>query len=138
VDILEVKKMSKKVVEVKTLKVGKYVIIDGEASKITSIQTSSPGKHGAAKARVEAIGIFDNQKRNFVKPVDSKCDVPMIDKRLGQVLALMGDDVQLMDLETYETFEIPIPDDLKGKLNEGSEVDYIMAMGKKKVMRIKS
>ena len=129
--------MSKKVVEVKTLKVGKYVIIDGEASKITSIQTSSPGKHGAAKARVEAMGIFDNQKRNFVKPVDSKCDVPMIDKRLGQVLALMGDDVQLMDLETYETFEIPIPDELKGKLNEGSEVDYIMAMGKKKVMRIK-
>ena len=126
--------MSKKVLEVKTLKVGKYVIIDGEASKITSIQTSSPGKHGAAKARVEAMGIFDNQKRNFVKPVDSKCDVPMIDKRLGQVLALMGDDVQLMDLETYETFEIPIPD----KLNEGSEVDYIMAMGKKKVMRIKS
>jgi len=130
--------MSKKVLEVKTLKVGKYVIIDGEASKITSIQTSSPGKHGAAKARVEAMGIFDKQKRNFVKPVDSKCDVPMIDKRLGQVLALMGDDVQLMDLETYETFEIPIPDELKGKLNEGAEVDYIMAMGKKKVMRIKS
>ena len=130
--------MSKKVVEVKTLKVGKYVIIDGEASKITSIQTSSPGKHGAAKARVEALGIFDKQKRNFVKPVDSKCDVPMIDKRLGQVLALMGkNDVQLMDLETYETFEIPIPDELKGKLNEGSEVDYIMAMGKKKLMRIK-
>jgi translation initiation factor 5A len=129
--------MSKKVVEVKTLKVGKYVIIDGEASKITSIQTSSPGKHGAAKARVEAMGIFDKQKRNFVKPVDSKCDVPMIDKCLGQVLALMGDDVQLMDLETYETFEIPIPDELKGKLNEGSEVDYIIAMGKKKVMRIK-
>ena len=129
--------MSKKVLEVKTLKVGKYVIIDGEASKITSIQTSSPGKHGAAKARVEAIGIFDGQKRNFVKPVDSKCDVPMIDKRLGQVLAIMGDNVQLMDLESYETFDIPILDELKGKLNEGSEVDYILAMGKKKVMRIK-
>jgi len=129
--------MSKKVVEVKTLKVGKYVIIDGEASKITSIQTSSPGKHGAAKARVEAMGVFDKQKRNFVKPVDSKCDVPMIDKRLGQVLAIMGDNVQLMDLESYETFDIPIPDELKGKLNEGSEVDYILAMGKKKVMRIK-
>ena len=129
--------MSKKVVEVKTLKVGKYVIIDGEASKITSIQTSSPGKHGAAKARVEAMGVFDKQKRNFVKPVDSKCDVPMIDKRLGQVLAIMEDNVQLMDLESYETFDIPIPDELKGKLNEGSEVDYILAMGKKKVMRIK-
>ncbi|ADZ10561.1 Translation initiation factor 5A [Methanobacterium lacus] len=130
--------MSKKVVEVKTLKVGKYVIINDEASKITSISTSSPGKHGAAKARVEAVGIFDNQKRTFVKPVDAKCDVPMIDKNLGQVLAIMGNDVQLMDMETYETFEIEIPEELKGKINEGAEVDYIVAMGNKKLMRIKS
>jgi translation initiation factor 5A len=129
--------MSKKVVEVKTLKVGKYVILDGEASKITSIQTSSPGKHGAAKARVEAVGIFDGQKRSLVKPVDAKCDVPIIDKRLGQVLALMGNDVQLMDLESYETFELPIPADLKDKLAEGLEVDYIEAMGKQKIMRVK-
>jgi len=129
--------MSKKVVEVKTLKVGKYVILDGEASKITSIQTSSPGKHGAAKARVEAVGIFDGQKRSLVKPVDSKCDVPIIDKRVGQVLALMGKEVQLMDLESYETFELPIPDDLKDKIAEGLEVDYIEAMGKQKIMRVK-
>ena len=63
--------MSTKVVEVKTLKVGKYVVLDGEASKVVSIQTSSPGKHGAAKARVDAVGIFDNQKRGLVKPVDA-------------------------------------------------------------------
>ena len=129
--------MSKKVVEVKTLKVGKYVILDGEASKITSIQTSSPGKHGAAKARVEAAGIFDGQKRTLVKPVDAKCDVPMIDKRVGQVLALMGKDVQLMDLESYETFELPIPDELKKDIVEGAEVDYIIALGKQKIMRVK-
>ncbi len=129
--------MSKKVVEVKTLKVGKYVILDGEASKITSIQTSSPGKHGAAKARVEAVGIFDGQKRGLVKPVDSKCDVPMIDKRVGQVLALMGTEVQLMDLESYETFELPLPTDLKKEIVEGAEVEYIEAMGKQKIMRVK-
>lgn len=129
--------MSKKVVEVKTLKVGKYLILDGEASKITSIQTSSPGKHGAAKARVEAVGIFDGQKRSMVKPVDSKCDIPIIDKRVGQVLALMGKDVQLMDLESYETFELPMPDELKNDIVEGAEVEYIEAMGKQKIMRIK-
>ena len=129
--------MSKKVVEVKTLKVGKYVILDGEASKISSISTSSPGKHGAAKARVEAVGIFDGQKRSLVKPVDAKCDVPIIDKRVAQVLALMGSDVQLMDLESYETFELPIPDELKDQIAEGVEVDYIEAMGKQKIMRVK-
>ena len=129
--------MSKKVVEVKTLKVGKYVILDGEASKIKSIQTSPPGKHGAAKARVEAVGIFDNQKRSLVKPVDAKCDVPMIDKRVAQVLALMGKEVQLMDIESYETFELPIPDELKNDIVEGVEVDYIEALGKQKIMRVK-
>ena len=128
--------MSKKVVEVKTLKVGKYVILGGEASKIVGIQTSSPGKHGAAKARIDAVGIFDKQKRTLVKPVDAKVDVPMIDKRAAQVLALMGTNVQLMDLESYETFEVPIPEDLKDNLAEGVEVGYIIAMGHKKLMRI--
>ncbi|MGV8144265.1 MAG: translation initiation factor IF-5A [Methanothermobacter sp.] len=129
--------MSKKVVEVKTLKVGKYVILGGEASKIVNIQTSSPGKHGAAKARVDAVGIFDGQKRNIVKPVDAKIDIPIIDKRTAQVLALMGSDVQLMDMETYETFEVPIPDELRNDLVEGAEVGYIVALGNKKLMRIK-
>ncbi|MDP3066056.1 MAG: translation initiation factor IF-5A [Methanobacteriaceae archaeon] len=129
--------MSKKVVEVKTLKVGKYAIFDGEASKITSMQTSSPGKHGAAKARIEAVGIFDDQKRSIVKPVDSKIDIPIIDKRAAQVLAIMGSDIQLMDLEDYSTFEIPIPNELRDQLLEGAEVDYIVAMGNKKLMRVK-
>jgi translation initiation factor 5A len=133
----EVNRMSTKVVEVKTLKVGKYVVLDGEASKIVSIQTSSPGKHGAAKARVDAIGIFDNQKRGLVKPVDAKIEVPVIDKRTAQVLAIMGSDIQLMDLETYETFEVPIPDDMRNDLIEGAEVGYIVAMGNKKLMRVK-
>ena len=103
--------MSTKVVELKTVKVGKYIVLDGEASKVTSLTTSSPGKHGAAKARLEAVGIFDGQKRSLVKPVDTKVEVPILDKRIGQILAVMGDQVQIMDLETYETMELAIPDE---------------------------
>ena len=129
--------MSKKVVEVKTLKVGKYVVLDGQASKITSLSTSSPGKHGAAKARLEAVGIFDNQKRSIVKPVDTKIDIPIIDKRVGQVLSIMGSDVQLMDMENYETLELPIPEEIRDQIVEGAEVDYITALGNMKIMRVK-
>ncbi|MBQ6220622.1 MAG: translation initiation factor IF-5A [Methanosphaera sp.] len=129
--------MATKVVEIKTLKQGKYLVLDGEASKITSISTSSPGKHGAAKARIEAVGIFDNQKRSLVKPVNAKVDVPIIDKRVGQVIALMGAEVQIMDLETFETIDLPIPDDLKDEIVEGKEVEYIEAMGNMKIMRTK-
>ena len=133
--------MSTKVVELKTVKVGKYIVLDGEASKVTSLTTSSPGKHGAAKARLEAVGIFDGQKRSLVKPVDTKVEVPILDKRIGQILAIMGDQVQIMDLETYETMELAIPDefadDIRGAVGTDLVVEYIVAMGNMKIMRTK-
>ena len=126
----------KELSEVRMLRVNRYVILDDEPCKIMSISTSKPGKHGEAKARIEAIGIFDGQKRSVVHPVKHKVHVPIIDKRNAQVLSLMGEDtVQLMDLETYETFEMPIPDEYKGKLAPGNEIMYLEALGKKKITR---
>ncbi len=122
--------------EVRTLKVNRYMIIDDEPCKIVSITTSKPGKHGEAKARIEAIGVFDGQKRSVVHPVKHKIHIPIIDKRNAQILSLIGDDtVQLMDLDTYETFEMPIPDEYKGKLEPGAEINYLEALGKKKITR---
>ena len=150
--------MSTKVVELKTVKVGKYIVLDGEASKVTSLTTSSPGKHGeaskvtslttsspgkhgAAKARLEAVGIFDGQKRSLVKPVDTKVEVPILDKRIGQILAVMGDQVQIMDLESFETFELPIPaefdEEIRGAVGTDLGVEYIIALGNMKIMRTK-
>ncbi len=127
----------KELTEVRLLRVNRYVIFDDEPCKIMSISTSKPGKHGESKARIEAIGIFDGQKRSVVHPVKHKVHIPIIDKRSAQILSLMGDDVvQLMDLETYETFEMPIPDEYKGKLKPGNEVLYLKALGKKKITRV--
>ena len=126
----------KELSEIRNLKVNRYIIIDDEPCKIVSISTSKPGKHGEAKARIEAIGVFDGQKKSIVKPVKHKVHVPIIDKRSAQVLALMGDNVQLMDLETYETFEMAIPDEYKGQLEAGKEIQYLNALGRKKITRV--
>ncbi len=127
----------KELSEVRLLRVNRYVIVDDEPCKIVSISTSKPGKHGESKARIEAIGVFDRQKRSIVHPVKHKVHVPMIDKRTAQVLALIGDStVQLMDLETYETFEMPIPDEFKGQLEPGKEIQYLEALGRKKITRV--
>jgi translation initiation factor 5A len=125
----------KQLAEVRTLRVNRYMIIDEEPCKIMNISTSKPGKHGEAKARIEAIGIFDGQKRSVVHPVKHKVHVPLIDKRNAQILALMGDHVQLMDLETYQTFEMPIPNEFKGQLQPGKEILYLEALGRKKITR---
>jgi len=122
--------------EVRTLKEGRYIVIDDEPCKILSISTSKPGKHGEAKARIEAMGLFDESKKSVVYPVKHKVLVPLIDKRQAQIVSIMGAEVQLMDLETYEMFMLPIPEDMKGTLNPGSDVLYMVAMNRKKITRV--
>jgi len=119
--------------EIRELKENRYVLVDEEPCKILSIQTSKPGKHGEAKARLDVVGVFDGQKRSIVHPVTHKVKVPQIDKRKGQVLSVQGDLVQLMDLESYETFELPIPEEIRADLVTGKEIMYISAMGKRKI-----
>ena len=126
----------KTVQEVRELRVNRYMIIDDEPCRIVEMTTSKPGKHGEAKARIVAIGVFDNQKRSTVHPVKHKVQVPMIDKRQAQVLSLMGSEVQLMDMETYETFNLPVPDEFKEGLEPGAEIKYLEALGRRMITRV--
>lgn len=128
-----------KPVDVGRLRVGGYMVIDGEPCRIVDITKSKPGKHGSTKARIVAIGVFDGVKRSLVKPVDSNAEVPMIDKRIGQVYAMNPSGVQIMDMESYEYLDAPFPEeeDLKSKLTPGVEIEYWRILGKMKIIRVK-
>jgi translation initiation factor 5A len=128
-----------KPIDVGSLRVGGYMMIDGEPCHIVDITKSKPGKHGSAKARIVAIGVFDDQKRQFVKPVDNNTEVPIIDKRTGQVFAVSPNGVQIMDLETFEYLDAPYPkeDEIKAKLVSGAEIEYWKILGKVKITRVK-
>ena len=121
--------------EVRELKEGRYLLLEEEPCRILSIQMSKPGKHGEAKARIDAVGLFDGSKRSVVFPVKHKVQVPLIGKRRAQILSTTDQEVQLMDLETYETFSLPIETELKGQLSPGSEVEYLDAMGKRRITK---
>ena len=120
------------------LRVGSYIIIDGEPCRIMNYTKSKPGKHGSAKARIVAIGVFDEAKRTIVKPVSAQVEVPLIEKKTGQVIALLPTAVQLMDLETYAITEAPLPEEeLRSKLASGVEVEYWQILGRTRIMRTK-
>ncbi len=123
----------KEQVETRVLKEGRYVIIDDEPCVIKNIAKSKPGKHGSAKARVDAVGIFDGQKRSIVQPVTAKVYVPIVERKSGQVLTIGQNSVQLMDLGDYSTIDVPITEDDRAKIEEGKEVSYLLVMGKTKM-----
>lgn len=124
--------MPKQQTEVRDLQEGNYVLIDEVPSKITAYSTSKPGKHGSAKARVEGTGVFDSQKRNFTQPVDQKVWVPIVNRKQGQVVSVSGADMQVMDLETYDTITMRIPEDLDPSPDD--EIEYLEYEGQRKVV----
>jgi translation initiation factor 5A len=128
--------MSWSISEIRLLRVGGYIVIDGEPCKILSISTSKPGKHGEAKARMDVMGIFDKRKRSIVHPVTHGAKVPMIDKRKGQVISVGTDHAQIMDLENYQMFDMVLDDEWKDQVKPGQDMMYMMAMGKMKIMQV--
>ena len=126
-----------KLVSVGSLKKGDTIIIDGAACKITETSTSRPGKHGHAKVNMMAVGILDGKKRNLVMPGHDKVEAPIIGKKNAQVLSISGNVANVMDMETYETFDLEIPEELKGEVKEGVEVLYWIIMGAKVIRQVK-
>ncbi len=120
----------------KDLKPGRFLLIDGVPCRVVEIDVSSPGKHGAAKMRITAVGIFDGSKKTLLKPSSADIEVPVINKKKAQVVSITENLVQLMDLESYETYEVPIPEDLKGSLKPGAEVEVMESMNKKAISRV--
>jgi len=128
-----------KPVSLGSLKQGSYIVIDGEPCQIVEVAHSKPGKHGSAKVRLVAIGVFDGVKRSMVSPVTARVEVPIIEKRTGQVVSTSEGSVQLMDLENYEIFwsSLPSDEEVRSRLEPGVEVEYWAVLGKKKIIRVK-
>jgi translation initiation factor 5A len=124
--------MPREQTEVRDLQEGNYVMIEDTPCVINAYSTAKPGKHGSAKARVEGKGVFDGKKRNFTQPVDAKVWVPIINRKQGQVISVTNGDMQVMDLDTYETFTMRVPDGEDPSSDD--EIEYLEYEGQRKVV----
>lgn len=119
------------------LKLGRYVVFDGVACVVKNIDISKTGKHGHSKCRIEAVSIKDGKKVIKIIPGHDNVEIPIVEKKTAQVLSVHGDIANLMDSESFETFDIKIPEDLQGKIAEGGSVLYWIVMGDKMLVQTK-
>jgi translation initiation factor 5A len=125
--------MAKQQKQVRDLQEGNYVMIEDTPCQINSYSTAKPGKHGSAKARIEAEGVFDGKKRSLSQPVDAKVWVPIIERKQGQVVSVESATVaQVMDLETYETITISTPED--ADLSPDDDIEYLEMEDQRKII----
>jgi len=127
--------MPLKLISATDAKVGTVIVVDGEPCSVRSIDISKTGKHGAAKARIEATSIFDGKKKVIAASSHERYEVPMIKKTRAQVLSVSGDKASIMDLETFETFEAPIDVEIRNEIKENDNVEYWDVEGGRKIIK---
>jgi translation initiation factor 5A len=118
------------------LKVGKYVMIEGEACRIVSMDKSKPGKHGSAKINLVAMSLFTNNKKTLMKSSDADVEVPLIERKRAQVVSVSGATAQLMDVASFEVFEVELSEEMRSGLESGKEIEYMLVLGRKLLLRV--
>ena len=124
-----------KIIGATEARVGTNILIEGKPFTVKKIDISKTGKHGHSKARIEAASILTTSgKKVFVIPGHDKLEIPLVEKRKGQVLSI-SDTVSVMDLENFETIEVPCPEDIKSQLEDNCNVEYWDIEGDKIIKR---
>ena len=120
-------------VEIRTLKVGRFCVVDDHAYKILSISTSKPGKHGSAKARIELVSLFSAKRITHVGSVTDSINVPMIEKGKAMVTHIEGEDVHAMNMKDHTMMILPLDPDIE--VDSGQEILWMEALGRYKIER---
>ncbi len=125
-----------KLIDATQAKPGANILINGEPYSVKSNDISKTGKHGASKCRIEAIGIFNGKKKVIAVSGGERFEVPLVEKHKAQVLSIVNDRATVMDLNSYETIELPILDDIKSIIEVEKQIEYWDVEGKKVIMRV--
>ncbi len=120
-------------VEIRTLKVGRFCVVEDEAYKILSISKSKPGKHGSAKARLELVNIFNDKKISHVGTVTDTINVPMIEKGTAMVTHIEGSEVHAMNMRDHSMMILPLEAEMN--IEAGKEIMWMEALGRYKIIR---
>jgi translation initiation factor 5A len=131
-----------------SLKKGNYFMDGNEPCMVLDIEHSKAGKHGHAKNRVTAVGLFDKKKRSIILTSGSNVQVPEINKRTAQITDIKDSGITVMDIESFETFDCDWPEDdevamsklkdlqTKPDIMSKSSVEYWEIVGKKVIRRV--
>ena len=130
--------MASKIISATAARPGNTILWGGVPCIVRSNDISKTGKHGHAKCRMEVVGIFDRKKRVGVVPGNEKLEVPHVEKRKAQILSVNTDagKASIMDLESFETIELPYAEDLKSRIEPEKQVEYWDIEGHKAIMRL--
>ena len=125
-------------IKVADARVGTCIMNRGEPAKVTQKERVTVGTHMHSKTRLVVQGIFSGRSEVLtLSHHENLEDVEILNKK-GQVVSKTApNQIQIMDLVSYETFTATVEPAMFEKINDGSIVTFIELMGKLIVIETK-
>jgi len=120
--------------EVRQLKRGTYIVLNEKPYLIKEIQSVVVSSHSGTKTKLELEGVFDGDRRTTTLSPHENMETVEIIRRLGQIISKSEGGLQVMGMDSYDTFDAEIAKELLETLAEGDEVTYVEFRGAKRVV----
>jgi len=119
-------------IKVADARIGTCIMHRGEPHKITGKERVTVGTHMHSKTRITVQGMLSGRSEVLTLGHHENLDDLEIINKKGQVVAKIPgqNQLQIMDLVSYETVNAAVPDEQFKTITEGSIVTFIDVMGK--------
>ena len=118
-------------IKVADARIGTCILNRGEPAKVTQKERVTVGTHMHSKTRLVVQGIFSGRSEVLTLGHHENLeDIEIVNKK-GQVVArIPPNQLQIMDLVSYDTLTATVPEEQFVKITEGSVVTFIDVQGK--------
>lgn len=119
---------------VKELKKGDHIVHNDAPYRVLRKELVAVGTHSHSKVKIIAQGVFNGTTETLIYAPHTTVDDVEIIKKKGQIIANQEQNLQVMDLVSYETINASARTELKNELREGDEVTFVEFNGTARVL----
>ena len=119
------------------LKKGMYFLLNNQLVRVTKKEIVVYGTHSHSKLKIFYTDVKGSGEKFVNMKHEDKIEILDIIRKTGQVISKTDNSVQIMDMQSYETFDMKIPEELKDQVKENVTVAYWVILDDKVMKEVK-
>ncbi len=116
---------------IKELKIGKYIVHEGNLCRISSIALEGDN------AVIQINDVFSGKEHSLTLGHEDEIEDADITRRCGHVISKKNKSIEIMDSYNFKTFEAHIDEPLFDKVTSEDKVTYIQFNDKTKIIEVR-
>ena len=121
-------------ISVKELRKGSHIIHRDEPYRVLKKEIIVVGTHSHTKVKLTVQNVLSGTTEVLNMPPHTNMEDIEIIRKKGQVVANQPENLQVMDLVSYETLGATTHEDLQKELSEGDEITFIEFNGQARIL----